>query len=375
MFKKITFILAIIVISGLSGIIADRYLFPRLATTKLFSKYDFLKKSTENITIINKTEQIYVREDYSVNKFTNQSLSAVVNILSYSDSDARNNYGDSFKNGTGVIVTSDGIIMTHASVITKGKYKVTTMDGNVYDGEFIGTDSWSNLSFIKIEASNLPVVSFGNSDEYEPGEKIIAVGNDMLEYQNKFSAGVLSNYDPAFSISGETLSTAEKAEGVFLADFGLENISAGSPIIDYSGQVIGIMGKVEKNGQNKYFQIPSNKVKNVLQKVIDKNLDSNPTLGIYYILLSKSYVLANNMPISDGAIIFSSSEQQGLAVIAGTPAAKAGLKIKDILVRIDEEKVNFANSPSNILYKYKKGDIVKFSIIREGVEKEIIVQL
>lgn len=367
MFKKIGFFVSIIVISGISGIVADRYIFPRLATTKFFSKYEFLKKSTERVTVINKTEQVYIKEDSSVAKITNQVASAIVNIVSYDEK--------TFDNLTGQIMTSDGLIMTYATEDMSKKYKVMTREGNVYDGELVGVDSWSNLAFIKINANNLPVISLANSDEYSPGEKIISIGNDMREYQNKFSAGILNSFDPTFNISGESLSTAEKVEGVFLSDFNKEKLSVGGPIINHSGQVIGVTGSVLKNGVLEYFQIPSNKIKDVLDKTIKNELDTNPIFGVYYMPITKSYALTKNLSVDHGAMIYSKSGQQGLAVIYGTPAAKADLRINDIVTKIGEEEIGLKSNFSGILYKYKKGDTVELTVLRDGNEIKMSIQI
>lgn len=371
MFKKILIIFGIILIAGISGVVTDHYLFPRLSVMSFFSKYDFLKKTNENTTIINKTEQVYIKEDSSINKITNQIAPSVVNIISYNLDGKRQN----FKNGTGLIVTSDGIIMSYNSAIILGKYKVMTNDGNAYDGELLGIDSWSNLVFIKINASNLPVASFGNSDEYKAGEKLIAISNDLSEYQNRFNAGLLNSFDATFNISGEALSTAEKLEGVFLSDFNEEFLTVGSPVVDYSGQIIGLTGSVVKNNMVKYFQIPSNKIKDSIDKIINKSSESNPSLGVYYISINKSYSLINNLSVSNGAIIYSESGQQGLAVIAGSPADKAGLKIGDIIIKIGDRNVDLSNNLSVILNKHKKGDAVDFTVLRAGKEVKISVQL
>jgi len=385
MLKKISLIILIILIGGLSGIVADRYFFPYLTTSSFFSKYKFIKKAGENVTVINKTEQVYIKEESSINKLTNQVVPSVVNIISYSEKGAQNSI--EYTNGTGEIMTSDGLIMTYASAIIPDyfskqsisidqigrSFKVITNDRNTYDAKLLTIDSWSNLAFLKIEASNLPVISLGNSNEYNPGEKVIAINNNGLEYENKFTAGLLSSFDPTYSISGEALSKAEKLEGVFLTDFNKEILSPGGLIMDYTGQIIGITGSTIKNGTVDYFQIPSNKVKMVLERVITNKIDSNVSLGAYYLPITKTMSLVNNLASDKGDLIYSASGQQGLAVIAHSNADKAGLRVNDIIIKVGDEEVRLENSLSNILYKYKKGDKVEFSIIRTGKEVKVEV--
>ncbi|MCX6763518.1 MAG: hypothetical protein NTZ97_02180, partial [Candidatus Moranbacteria bacterium] len=122
--KAAFFFILIFFIGGIGGVFMDHYILPHLAATRLFSKYDFLRQYSEGVTVINRTEQVLVKEDASVEKISSQVASSMVNILSYKKMDA--------KNGTGVIATSDGLIMTYASaIIPDATYKVTIFDGRI----------------------------------------------------------------------------------------------------------------------------------------------------------------------------------------------------------------------------------------------------
>lgn len=379
--KKILIVLFVMTVGGLGGIIANRYFFPYLSATKLFSKYEFLKKSAENVTMINKTEQVFVREDSSISKIANSASSSVVNIISIPSLENKNASSGaaviSPKNSTGLIVTSDGLITAYAPEIDPGKtkFEVLTFDGNSYDAEFIGLDTYSNLAFLKINASNLPTVSFGNSDDTVPGEKVLAIGNSLSSFGYLYQAGLLRSFNPAYNLAGKTVSSSEKLEGVFDTDFNSLAAFAGGPIVDYSGEVIGVVGFLNKNNGIEYFQIPSNKVKNVIDRAIKKELDQNPDLGIYYLPINKTLALTNNLASDKGALVYSASGQQGLAIISGSPAQKAGLEVNDIIAAINGQEINMRNSLSDILYKYKKGDQIEIQVLRDGQELKIPVQL
>ena len=383
MFKKIIFILIIILISGLSGIISDRYLFPYLATTKLFSKYDFLKKSTENVTMISKTEQVYVKEESSLNKIANQVSSSVVNVVSYPSPEIKvsskntSRSANSVKNGTGLVITSDGLIMTYANTVNleNCKYKIIMSDETLYDAEIWGIDSWSNLVFLKVNASNLPAISFGNSDDVKSGEKVVAIGNSQENYQNSYASGQISNFNPVYNLSGKALSFSDKLEGIFEVnvDFGKKYV--GGPLVDYSSQVVAVMGSVEKDGAVDFFGIPSNKIKLAMDRAIKKELEKNYQLGIYYISVTKTYALANGLSLNSGALIYSPSGQQGLAIISGSQASKSDLKIGDIITQVNGEKIEENKSFSDLLYKYKKGEEIELTVMRNNQEMKIKVQL
>jgi S1-C subfamily serine protease len=406
MFKKTIFIILIILVSGLSGIVADHYLFPYLASTDFFQRHQWLKQSAENTTIINRTDQVYVKEASSVAQLMSPVDSSIVNIVSYPNSAAKTknqaapDLETQAKNGTGEIVTSDGLIMTYAAAIDYDQsqntqnnsggssannvgntvapayaYKVLTSDGNTYDATLQSVDSWSNLAFLKISASNLPVVSFGNFSDYQAGEKVIAIGNDYPDYENRFDSGILNSFDPTENISGQALNVPEKLEGVFRTDFAAENPPVGGPIVDYSGQIVGIIGSVQSNGQTEYFEIPTDKVQAVLNKEIQKELTTNPTLGLYYLPVTKTLSLAGNLNVDHGALIYSSLGQQGLAVLAGSPAQKAGLELGDIITQVDGNDVTLSNNLSAQLYAHKTGDKIKLNVIRAGKNMEVDVQL
>lgn len=371
--KKILFFLAIMAIGGLGGILADRYFFPYLSTTGWFSRYGFLKKSLENVTVINKTEQVFIKEETSLGKITNQAASSVVNIVSMPKKTA----GAMPKNGTGLIVTSDGLIMTYASAIISenAQYKILIFNGNSYDAALIGTDAYSNLAFLKISASNLPAASFGSSADTRPGEKIVAIGNSLGSYNNIFSSGLLESFNPSFNLAGKTVSSSEKLEGVFETDLNSPDDFAGGPVVDYSGAVIGTIGSIQKENETVYFAIPSDKARSVINRAIKNELGQDPYLGIYYAPLTKTFMLANNLSASGGAMIYSPSGQPGLAIIAGSPAQKAGLRINDIVTKIGNQEINPANSLSDLLYQYKKGDSVELTVLRDSQELKIKAQL
>ncbi len=381
--KKFIFVITVIILGGLGGIIADRYLFPYLAATRLFSRYDFLKKSTENVVVINKTEQVVMKEETSLGKIASQVVPSVVNILSFPAPDkkplprVRNTFSEEAKNGTGVIVTSDGIVMTYLTAINPkdSAYKVITQDGNTHDAEMLGIDSYSNLVFFKINSSDLPAVSFGNSEGIKPGEKIMAVGNNLGYYANQYAAGIIKNFNMTRNISGTAVSFSDKLEGVFETDMEIYDGLTGGPVIDYSGQTIGIIGSLPNGSERIFFQIPAEKVRKVIEKAIKKELSNVPALGMYYMPLTKSYALSHGIARETGAMIYSPSGQPGLAFLAGSAAQKSGLQINDIITAINGEEVTLEKGFSNMLYQYKKGDEIELTVFRGGEEMKVKVRL
>lgn len=382
--SKLIFFILVFVVGGLGAIIINRSVFPYLASMEPFCKYDFFKKISDQVTVINRTEQVYLKEEFSLEKVVAQASSSTVEVVAFFDlkkgAFEKNTDRKNFVKKTGIVATSDGIITTYfdpAEFLGSDKinYTVITREGKSYNAEFLGLDSYSNLAFLKINTGSLTAVSFSDSRNERPGEKIVAIGAKSGKFSNKYTSGLLSDVDESFNLAGKTLSFSEKLEGIFKADFNIEDDFIGGPAVDYSGQVIGIVGAVNKENRQKFFIIPANKVKAVMEKAIRKELETNPTLGIYYIPLSPDYSAVKNISRNTGALVYSSSGQRGLAVISGTPADKAGLQINDIIVSINGEEINQENTLPDLLYKCKRGQIIKLGLIRESKEVKMEVQL
>jgi S1-C subfamily serine protease len=371
--SKFIFFILVFIIGGFGAIIINRSVFPYLASTKPFSDVGFFKKISDQVTVINRTEQVYLKEEFSLEKVVAQTSSSAVEIVIFSNSEI-------FIKNSGVVATSDGIIITYLDPAMSSnsgslKYKVIASDGKAYDAEFLGLDSYSNLAFLKISAGNLTVVPFANSNDAVSGEKIVAIGASSGKNRIQYASGLLSKIDAGYNLAGKTVSSSEKLEGVFEADFNLKNDFIGGPAADYSGQVIGLVGSIKKDNAQDFFIIPANKVKSVMERAIKKELNTNPALGLYYIPLFPDYSAVKNISRDRGALVYSPSGQRGLAVISGTPADKAGIQINDIIVSINGEEINSENTLPDLLYKYKKGQEIEVGLVRDGKDAKIKVQL
>lgn len=377
--KGISILFLVFFIGGIGGVYFDQHILPFIRTNKYLSRINFLNRAAENVTIINNTQQVTIKEDDSINEVASLASNAVVNIVSIvnqKDIVTRENKIEN-RSGTGVIVTSDGLIVTYrASIIEKdANYKVFLSNGNHYDAKFIGIDEFTDLAFLKIDANNLTTVSLADSSGLHPGKKLIAIGNSFGEYQNRYEAGLLSHINKNFNLGGKAVAVSEKLEGVFEDDLKNQKEYIGGPVVGYSRDMIGIIGMININGQDKYFQIPSNAVRNSISLAVNNELNSRPFFGAYYISITKEFFITNKLNRDRGALIYSPSGKQGLAIISGSPAEVAGIKINDIIVSVNGEEVNLDNPLSNLINKNKKGSQVEFIIDRNGQEIKITAQL
>lgn len=377
--RLVFFVLLVFFLSGASLIIIDRYIFPYLATVKWAGKFDFFKKATQDIVVVNKTEQVTVSEDQTISRYSNESASSVVEILSLKEESK--NPGkikdvNFVKYGSGLVITADGLILTHREAILdeQSKYRIFIQKDKFFDARLVAIDSYTNLVLLKIDgAPSLPVASFIAPEDMKVGMKAVAIGRSGNNFQAIYKAGLVSQYDSDFSLAG-ALPLSEKLQGVYIADFDMDEEGdekvVGGAVANYSGNVIGILGVREMSGQKQYFIIPSDCVQELINRYISAGSVKRGVLGIYYFSLSsESAALFGS---SDrGALVYSPSGQQGLAVISGSAAEKAGLKIMDVIMSVAGEEVNSENNLARLVSKHKPGEELTLKVVRVGKETEV----
>jgi serine protease Do len=149
----------------------------------------------------------------------------------------------------------------------------------------------------------------------------------------------------------------------------------GGPVVDFNGDVVGIANEVEKDGEKVGFVVPVDQIKPIMDEVIQKGSIERPFLGAYYLSINREIALLNNLPVNKGALVYSFSGQQGLAVIKNSPADKAGVKIGDIITKVEDTEVNLENSLAEIISSYNPGEEINLEILRGGETKNLKVVL
>ncbi|MDD5489747.1 MAG: PDZ domain-containing protein [Candidatus Moranbacteria bacterium] len=381
--RLVFFVAFVFILSGASLVVIDRYLFPYLATVKWAGKYNFFKKATEDVVVVNKTEQVTVSEDQTISSYSNESASSVVEILSSKEGNKNpGKMGDTsfVKYGSGLVITADGLILTYKDAVMDGqvKYRVFTQKDKSFDARLVAVDNFTNLALLKIDGvENLPVASFIAPEDMKTGMKAVAIGRSGNNFQLIFKSGLVSQYDSGFSLAG-ALPLSEKLQGVYVADFDMSEEGdervVGGAVANYGGNVIGILGVRKISDQKQYFIIPSDRLQELVNQYISTGSVKRGALGVYYMpLTSESAALFGS---SDrGALVYSPSGQQGLAVISGSAAEKAGMKIQDVIASVNGEEVNSENNLARLVSKYKPGEMVELKIIRDGKEVAIPVVL
>ncbi len=388
--KKAAFFLFIaifvLILGGIGGVLFERSLMPSLAASSFFGQMDFFKKAVEHVTVVNKTEQIVIREDDTVERIVSQPATAVVNIVALpAVKDARGNTAslgaaaETVATTTGVLITNDGLVVTYSELpfeTEKTRFSILLYDGSIHQASFVGRDTLTNLSFFRVsDASDTPAIAFANSDDARVGRKLIAIGNTFAEYQNRLAVGLLSNINRIFNLSGKTVASSEKWEGVFEMDLNKPESFVGGPVIGFNGEMVGIVGTLTLNNTVQSFVIPSNGVRDALNHLIAGTLETRPVLGAYYLSLTKALALGQGLSRDRGALIYSRSGSTGLALIADSPAMKAGLLANDIIISVNGIEVNLDNPLSRLVARQNKGGTLELLILRNGEERTVSVKL
>jgi len=339
------------------------------------AKYVFQDKDAEKM--IEETKQVNVKEDSAIIETAQKVSPAVVSIIS--SSKVQGFFGQSSyteeSGGTGFIITSDGMIMTNRHVVSskKGDYKVLTHDGKSYEAKVVSLDPANDIAVIQIDVNNLPVVSFGDSSKLQVGQRVVAIGNALGEYQNTVTAGVVSAVGRTIS-AYDRGGRPEKLEGVIQTDAAINEGNSGGPLVNLEGQVVGMNTAIDKGGQLISFAIPSNIVREAMDSVLEHGRIIRPFLGVRYLEVTKEFAQFNDLKSEKGALVYSGNSNL-LAVIPDSPADKAGLEVNDIITKVNDDEINKDNSLSRLLQKYSPGTEVELTIIRGGKEIKVKVKL
>jgi serine protease Do len=283
--------------------------------------------------------------------------------------------------GTGVIISDDGIVITNRHVVSSGttNVSITLSDGTILDDvEVIGRTNASDpldIAFLKIndtKGKKLTVAKIGDSGSMEVGDRVIAIGNALGQFENTVTSGIISGYGR--DVEALDGANTESLQNLFQTDAAINPGNSGGPLMNLSGEVIGINVAVA-DAQNIGFAIPINDVKGLIASVEKNGKLERPYLGVRYVSLTDDVAYFYNLDIKRGAYIAPSQEAGESSIISGSPAEKSGLREKDIITSINDVGIDERNSLISVLGRFGVGDTVKLKVVREGSEITIDIRL
>jgi serine protease Do len=290
--------------------------------------------------------------------------------------------------GTGIIISSNGLILTNRHVVPEGttSVSVTLSDGTeLKDVEVIGrtnTNDSLDVAFLKVnnlQGHKLTAASIGDSSAVQVGDDVVAIGNALGQFQNTVTSGIISGFGRSVqagsSGSSNASSDTENLDNLFQTDAAINEGNSGGPLVNLNGQVIGINTAIAGNAQNVGFSIPINDVRGLINQVLKTGKFARPYIGVRYVPLTADTANSYNLKTQSGAYIAPSTDPASPSIIAGSPAEAAGLQEKDIIAALDGTKIDATHSLTSLLSAHQPGDKVTLTIIRGDETKQIDITL
>lgn len=287
--------------------------------------------------------------------------------------------------GTGIIISSDGYIMTNRHVVPAGttSVSVTLSDGTQLDNvQVVGRTADSDsldIAFLKIgdaKGHKLVPATIGDSSKVQVGDAVVAIGNALGQFQNTVTSGIISGFGrsvQAGDASGYS-STTENLDDLFQTDAAINEGNSGGPLVNMNGQVIGINTAIASNSQNVGFAIPINDISGLIKQVKATGKFQRPYLGVRYVPLTADIANQYGLSVTSGAFIAPSNDGTE-SVVSGSPADMAGLRVNDVIVQADGQTIDQTHSLTSIIDQHAVGDSFKLQVVRDGKTIDITATL
>jgi serine protease Do len=270
--------------------------------------------------------------------------------------------------GSGFVIDKDGLIMTNRHVIEGAdEVQITFPDGKRYDAKIVGRDQRTDVALLKIEPKEaLTVLELADSDQTEPGEWVMAIGNPFGLGGNSITVGVVSYRGRPL-----TLGTQGTSVDMIQTDAAINPGNSGGPLLDSRGRVVGINTLIITQGVPQSagvgFAVPINVAKDILPQLRDKGKVVRGWMGVTIGAVSEDLAKTFGLKEAKGAVIGSVTER--------SPAEKAGLKPEDLVLAVDGRPVQNNSDLSSYIASKAPGTSVKLSVLRDGERRDVSVVL
>ncbi|MGE5642970.1 MAG: S1C family serine protease [Byssovorax cruenta] len=277
--------------------------------------------------------------------------------------------GDQTVSGTGFFISEQGYILTNNHVVEGTKeVNIVLSDGSQQKATIVGTDPYADIAVLKTDGKVPAVANLGNSDKLDPGESVIAIGSPLGDFKNTVTVGVVS-------ATGRSIDNGNgyTIENLIQTDAAINHGNSGGPLVNLAGDVIGINTLVVRNSgmgdvaEGLGFAIPISTAQVIAQQIIQQGYFARPFMGISFQPINPDIASQYNLPTKWGAYI--------TRVESGSPADKAGLKESDIITKVGDVTIDETHSYINSLFKYKPGDTIPLTVVREGKEIQLQITL
>lgn len=266
--------------------------------------------------------------------------------------------------GSGIIFDSNGGILTNHHIVEDAeRVRVVTPDGKKFDGEVLGSDAMSDVAVVRVDAEGLPAAKLGDSDSLLPGQIAIAIGNPFgfLLPGPTVTMGVVSGLKRHMHLENHMY------EDLIQTDASINPGNSGGPLVDTSGQVIGVNTANIPFAQGIGFAIPINSARKVAKEIIEHGRVVRPYLGVSTLTLNREIAESYEVPIEKGVLV--------LQVGRGSPAQRSGLSAGDVIIEADATPLNESEDLQHMIQNKKVGDRIELTISRGRSQHRVAVTL
>ncbi|MEX0686460.1 MAG: DegQ family serine endoprotease [Balneolales bacterium] len=266
--------------------------------------------------------------------------------------------------GSGVIVSEDGYILTNNHVVASADtIYVGLENGDELTAEIVGTDPDSDIAVLRVDAQNLPFMTFGNSDELKTGEMVLAVGSPLNPgLAHSVSQGIVSS-------TGRSLGLMT-FENFIQTDAAINRGNSGGPLVNMDGNIIGINTAIASQSggfQGIGFAIPSNIASSIMESIIEHGSVIRGFIGISFEPVSENIARAFGLERTRGILVND--------IVPDSPAEEAGMQSGDVIIEVNGETIREPREFQFEIANMKPGDEVSLTIIRNGEEESVDITL
>ena len=269
--------------------------------------------------------------------------------------------------GSGVIISSDGYILTCAHVVDGASSITVTIGDKDYTATLVGEDTTSDIAVIKIDADGLTPATVGNSDSLKVGQSVMAVGNPLGELGGTVTGGMISALNRSVTIQG---SSSVNTMSLIQMDASVSPGNSGGGLFNMNGELVGIVNakSSSSDAEGLGFAIPINDAIKVAQELLENGyVTGRPYLGITYLAVTDAQTASQLGVNAYGVYV--------VEVVKGGPAEKAGLQAGDRIVSVDGNEIASKDDLGTLMQKHAAGDTLSITIARDGQMQTVNVTL
>ena len=272
---------------------------------------------------------------------------------------------ESASSGSGFIYTADGYIVTNQHVVANASsINVTLYNGDTYPATLVGSDSDYDVAVLKINAKDLPAVTLGNSTDVNVGDNVMAIGNPLGELTFSMSSGIVSCVNRAINVEGTPFNMIQ-------VDASINPGNSGGPLMNLYGEVVGIVSAkyssyADTTVEGLGFAIPINDVQSIISDIMENgSVTDKAYMAITAGTMTQQMAAQYKINATEGVFVYSVED--------GGAGDKAGLKLGDVITKLNDTQITSMEDLSAAKKNFKAGDTVTLTVLRDG--QEITTQL